>query len=196
MPRELQYNIGIDEVGRGALAGPVLLVAFALPTRHPFRGIRDSKRLTPLARERWYRRFRGCPAVSWASGTSSAKTVDAINIRRAADRAARIAYLRLLGRHPELLRAPVLMDGGLSLGKGIPHRAFTGGDARYKAIACASIVAKVRRDRLMERLEARHAGYGFAAHKGYGTEAHRRALKRRGPSEAHRLTFLGKFLTV
>jgi len=203
VPRELQhkrkkgkYLIGIDEVGRGALAGPVLLVALAFPRRHPFRGIRDSKKLTPRAREEWFGRFRRDPRIVWASATSGPEIIDRMNIRRAADRAARRCYLRLTARYPELASARVVLDGGLSLGPHIRHTAHVRGDERFRAIASASIVAKVKRDRLMNRLHGHYLRYAFNVHKGYGTAMHARALRRHGPSGAHRLTFVRNFTNL
>ncbi|MDP3947659.1 MAG: ribonuclease HII [bacterium] len=205
MPQKLQsrrpygrfrgkYQIGIDEVGRGALAGPVLVAAFALPKRHGFGNIRDSKKLTPRAREECLRRLGKDVSVAWAFASSSAKTIDRVNIRRATNRAACLAYLRLTARYPELSAARVILDGGLSLGPRIRHTAYVRGDERFPAIACASIVAKVRRDAIMVRFGECNPAYEFHAHKGYGTVRHRRALRRHGPSEAHRLTFLRNFL--
>ncbi|MBI2037162.1 MAG: ribonuclease HII [Candidatus Liptonbacteria bacterium] len=191
-----KYCIGIDEVGRGALAGPVLLVALAFPRSHPFRGIRDSKKLTPRGREEWLGRFRRDPRIVWASATSAPRTIDRMNIRRAADRAARRSYLRLTTRYPELASARVVLDGGLSLGPSIRHTAHVRGDERFRAIASASIVAKVRRDRLMNRLHLRYPRYAFDVHKGYGTAMHARALRRHGPSDVHRLTFIRNFTNL
>lgn len=190
------YIVGIDEVGRGALAGPVLVVAFALPLRHELGTIKDSKKLTPRGRLAWLERFKSDSRLFWAMASSSPRTIDRENISNAANRAAMRAYLKLIVRYPFLCSARVVLDGGLALKKGIKYRAFKHGDEIFDAVACASIVAKVKRDALMEKLHRRYPTYGFALHKGYGTRLHFKALRRYGPSSAHRLTFLGKFAKV
>jgi len=204
------FTIGIDEVGRGSLAGPVTVAAVMLPCGfrrfHTALGeLRDSKRLTPKQREAWYRHLRAGGAVVLAVAHVRPATVDRINISRAANRAALRACRRLL-RVNRIARRNIriYLDGGLFLGDGHcaeEYRRFAvqtvvKGDERFAAVAAASVVAKVRRDRLMTRLACRHPEYGFEVHKGYGTRRHFRALRRLGPSPAHRLTFLKKYHTM
>ena len=184
-------TIGIDEVGRGALAGPVVLSAVLLrgPVRwwRPELGrIRDCKKLTPLRREAWFRYLATHPRLTWRLTRVSPAVIDRINIARAANRGARrlVHYLApLRGKYR------VLLDGGLILPQTLPHRTIVKGDERVPLIAAASIIAKVSRDRLMTRLGRKFPDYGFPIHKGYGTLFHRRMIRRHGPSAVHRKTF-------
>lgn len=191
--------VGIDEVGRGALAGPVLVAAASIPAK--FRGtedlgeLRDSKRLSAVQRERWFDYFKNNPAVFFAVARVLPRRIERMNIAAAANLAAHRAFTRLCekqGLGPDKCR--VYLDGGLFLKsrKLQPKNARTvvGGDDAIPAVQAASIVAKVARDRYMRRLSKRLPQYGFEAHKGYGTKAHIAALKQRGPSPAHRLTFI------
>lgn len=215
--------VGIDEVGRGALGGAVTVAAFVFlrdsrfpshiegPASTRRRGeagvpLRDSKRLTPRAREAWFGALRAMARAGNAAFATARVTpalVDRVNIRNAANLAATRAYERVV-KEAQLSPSSVtvLLDGGLSIrprASMAPRRAYSvvRGDELVPEIQCASIAAKVTRDRAMVRLHARHPAYGFAAHKGYGTEAHRIALVRFGPLEGfHRLTFLRKFLRV
>lgn len=204
--------IGIDEVGRGALCGTVTVAAFAFLRQRRFitgrshPPLRDSKRLTPRVREKWFAWLKRCVAegeVVFATARISPRVVDRVNIRNAANLAATRAYERLVtqeGLRPSNIK--VLLDGGIFIHPSatmMPRRARTvvRGDERIKEIQLASIVAKVTRDRAMVRLHARYPAYGFAAHKGYGTRAHAHALARLGPVEGlHRLTFIRKFPKV
>lgn len=189
-----QFIIGVDEVGRGPLAGPVAVGAFlATPAvLHPYRGIRDSKQLSPSAREEWALRLRRAmqddPAsLRYAVSFVSAAMIDKVGIQRAIRRALSSA-LRQLRADPSLCK--VLLDGGLHAPPEYEdQRTIIRGDETETAIALASIVAKVARDRRMVRLDKVHKGYGFATHKGYGTALHRAAIKRLGLSPIHRHTF-------
>ena len=190
-----RITIGIDEVGRGALAGPVVLAAVALTGRiswrHPRLGrIRDSKKLTPKRREEWSRYLTGHPALAWRVARVSPAIIDRINITRAAN----LAAYRLVQRTIPNGNAFVWLDGGLALPPHIPHRALIRGDERKPLIAAASIIAKVWRDRHMGRLAADLPAYGFDVHKGYGTYRHRRVLKRHGLSAIHRRTFCSRLV--
>lgn len=194
--------IGIDEVGRGALAGPVFVAAVAVPRgiRYQASGIRnplkDSKQLTPKIREAWFRYIKKAK-IPYAVRQVSPRVIDRVNISVAANLAALRAYERLLRTcrvSPDTCR--VRLDGGLFLGKRgtYPHaRTIVKGDERMSAIALASIVAKVSRDRYMVRLAKQYSPYGFEEHKGYGTRAHCMALRKHGPSRVHRLTFVKKY---
>ena len=179
---------GVDEVGRGCLAGPVYAGAVALGGSDPIPGLDDSKALCAEVREdlaaRIRRRARGA-----AVGAASASEIDALGIVPATLLAMRRALegLRTGGVTPDL----VLFDAVTLPGLDVPQRAFVRGDARVACIAAASIVAKDARDRAMEGLDREWPFYGFAEHRGYGTPAHLGALRRHGPSPQHRLTFEG-----
>ena len=184
--------IGIDEVGRGALAGPVVLAAVssrsARAWRHPKLGrIRDSKKLSPKRREHWAVYLQTHPAVSWKIARVTPRVIDRINISQAANLAARRLVSRLALRERSYF---VYLDGGLILPDGIPHETIIRGDEQVPAIAAASIIAKVWRDRFMKRLGRKFPHYKFSVHKGYGTRDHRTAILRHGFSEAHRQSFV------
>ena len=184
--------IGIDEVGRGALAGPVVLAAALAQGRvrwtHPTLGrIRDSKKLSSRRREAWFGYLTAHPAIIWRVARVSPGVIDRINIARAAN----LAAYRLVQRTAVDKNTFVWLDGGLALPSRIPHRALVRGDERKPLIAAASIIAKVWRDRLMRRMAGDLPAYGFEIHKGYATLYHRRMVKRHGPSPIHRRSFLG-----
>jgi len=174
---------GIDEAGRGPLAGPVCAAAVILDPARPIEGLNDSKQLTekrrdqlaPLIRER---------ATAWAVGWASVEEIDAINIRQANFLAMRRAF-EGLGVTPTL----ALVDGKDPPPLGCKVTCIIGGDALEPTISAASILAKTARDAVMVDLCAQYPGYGLAQHKGYGSAAHMEALKRLGPSPAHRRTF-------
>jgi ribonuclease HII len=178
---------GVDEVGRGAWAGPVVAAAVILPAEpcisEHLAGVRDSKALSPAARERLDILIRA-QAAAVAVGMASARTVDDIGLLPATVQAMNQA-LAELGLQPD----HILVDGPRLKGLTCAHSAIIRGDALCLSIAAASIVAKVARDRLMGELETQHPGYGFAQHKGYGTEVHRAALQILGPCEEHRMSF-------
>ena len=175
---------GVDEAGRGPLAGPVVAAAVILDLSKNWSGIDDSKQLTTEEREELYARvLEGARAFAWSA--AGPRVIDRMNIRRATHRAMASA-VRRLGLAPEV----VLVDGHETVG-GIAHeqRAVVGGDGKCLSIAAASIVAKVIRDRLMERLDRVWPAYGFARHKGYGTPEHLAALDMHGPCPHHRKSF-------
>lgn len=174
---------GVDEVGRGCLAGPVVAAAVVLDPGRPVKGLRDSKLLTAPARERLCAEIvERC--LAWALADAAARTIDRINVHQAALQAMRGAVAKLVPA-PDF----VLVDGFTIPGLGVAQRAVVQGDRRCAAIAAASIVAKVTRDRRMRELHARDPRYGFDRHKGYATERHFRALQRFGRSPAHRRSF-------
>jgi len=174
---------GVDEVGMGPLAGPVVAAAVVLPRDARLPGLDDSKRLTPSARAALDGAIRAQALVLHVAEVSAAE-VDRLNVYRAGLEAMRRAVIGL-GRAPD----HVLVDARTIPGIGSPQSALVGGDARDASIAAASIVAKVHRDAWMERLDALHPGYGFAAHKGYSTPEHVAALRRLGPCAEHRRSF-------
>jgi len=175
---------GVDEAGRGPLAGPVVAAAVVFPAAcELIPGLDDSKRLSPRARARLAILVRE-RAIAIGVGAASVHEIDRLNIRRASILAMRRAVL-----HLRLTPAHVLVDGLPCPELGMPHEAVVGGDGRCATIAAASIIAKTVRDRLMERLAARHPGYAWADNKGYGTAQHLAALLARGPTAHHRRSF-------
>lgn len=177
-------RIGIDEVGRGPLAGPVLAAAVHLPA--PIAGITDSKKLSRERREALALLIR--EQAIWALGAASVAEIDRLNILAASHLAMRRALARLL---PRLRDSPleILVDGHLDPKLGRPVQCIVGGDALIAEIGAASIIAKVARDHLLARLGARHPAYGFERHAGYPTAAHRAALAQQGVCAHHRRSF-------
>ncbi|MEQ8798633.1 MAG: ribonuclease HII [Salinisphaeraceae bacterium] len=173
---------GVDEAGRGPLAGPVVAAAVIL-AEGEFSGLADSKTLSETARRRLAGEIRA-RAVAWGLAVVSPAAIDHFNILEATMRGMQQAVARLA---PQPGR--VLVDGNRCPGLAMPARAIVGGDATEPAISAASILAKVARDQLMVALDQTHPGYGFAQHKGYPTAAHRAALERLGPCIAHRQSF-------
>lgn len=173
---------GVDEVGRGALFGPVVAAAVILSPDRPIRGLNDSKLLEPERREVLAERIRE-RAVAWAVGAVDAATIDSINIYQASRVAMRMAVSRLVTQPDFLLVDAVPLD------LGVPQRPLIKGDARCHAIAAASIVAKVHRDQLMRVWDAVFPRYGLASHKGYSTPEHLRAIEQFGLTPLHRLSF-------
>jgi len=185
----LLYVAGLDEAGRGALAGPVAVGAVILPNdktllSSTLAGARDSKQMTPLKRDTLAPRIREV-AVEWAVGFAEPHEIDMQGIVRAT----RLAAIRALHQFtitPQYL----LTDFRLELPQlDISQTSLVRGDAHCLSIACASILAKTERDALMRELDSQYPGYGLAKHKGYGTQAHRSALMRLGLSKIHRKTF-------
>ena len=173
---------GVDEVGRGALFGPVVAAAVILSPGRPVRGLNDSKLLAPERREVLAGRIRE-RAVAWAVAAVDAATIDCINIYQASRLAMRLAVNRL-NPPPDFL----LVDA-VSIDLPLPQRSLIKGDARCHAIAAASIVAKVYRDACMRVWDEVFPEYGLAAHKGYSTPEHCEALETHGPTPLHRLSF-------
>ena len=175
---------GCDEAGRGCLAGPVVAAAVILPERFAHPLLNDSKQLTESQRE-LLRPIIEAEALSWGIGVSSPEEIDQLNILQASITAMHRAVDQLV-LSPELL----LIDGNrFRPYPGIPHECIVKGDATYRSIAAASILAKTERDRMMLELAQQYPGYGFAEHKGYPTSQHRAALAELGPSPVHRLSF-------
>lgn len=181
-----RHIAGLDEVGRGSLAGPAAAGAVILPQDpHPdlFEVVRDSKRLSAAQREEAYSviaRFAAAYAVGW----SSPAEIDRVGIAPSVRRAMRRALAKLSPRPDHLLIDAVVLKG-----ENLPQKSIIRGDSKSLSIAAASIVAKVERDRFMESLAEKRPEYGFDSHKGYGTERHVKAITERGPCRAHRMSF-------
>jgi len=181
----IRWIAGIDEAGRGPLAGPVVAAAVILPERfrHPL--LDDSKKLTHEQREEVYCVLIARADIRWAVAIVEHVEIDRINILRASHEAMRRA-VQALPEAPE----HALIDGLPVRPFPVPHTAIVKGDGKSKSIAAASVLAKVTRDRLMVQLDAEYPVYGFAQHKGYCTELHLERLKLHGPCPIHRRTFL------
>ncbi len=174
---------GVDEAGRGPLAGPVVAAAVMLDELHPVKGLADSKTLSPRRRERLYDEIRA-KALCCSVAEATAQEIDQLNILQATLLAMRRAVdgLRLRPHY-------VLVDGNRLPVLSMPARAIVKGDAKVQAIAAASILAKVHRDRLCLELHERYPQYGFATHKGYPTAEHLQALQQHGACAEHRRSF-------
>jgi ribonuclease HII len=199
----MKWIVGIDEVGRGALAGPVAVAAamLAVDARGraayaPFRSLKDSKKLSVAQREFWAKELRSNVGVRFAVARVYSRGIERTNISAAANRAAQSAFSRLLKKYKFPSQTPVFLDGGLYLGskarQGKAAKTVIKADEKIPAVAAASIIAKVSRDAYMRRLAKKYPHYGFDVHKGYGTAVHLRAIKKHGSCDVHRLTFLGK----
>jgi ribonuclease HII len=182
---------GVDEAGRGPLAGPVVASAVVLPSSWSetgldsrLLGLNDSKQLTETQREDYYAILTSHPEIRWAIASADAETIDRINILQATHRAMNLALAQL--RPPP---EHVLVDGRPVKSMRFPHTALVKGDGRSYSIAGASVLAKVTRDRLMHESDRQYPGYGFAEHKGYGTPQHLAAIQRLGPCPIHRRSF-------
>ena len=176
---------GIDEAGRGPLAGPVVSAAVILPPDAVLPGIDDSKKLTPARRSRLYACLYDT-AQAIGIGIIDAAEIDRVNILQASLRSMAMAVANLAPR-PDYL----LIDGIFTIAADLPQEAIKKGDARSISIAAASIVAKVTRDRIMGQVDALFPEFGFARHKGYPTQPHRAAIVRHGCCPVHRRTFKG-----
>ncbi len=174
---------GVDEAGRGPLAGPVVAAAVILDDLHPIRGLADSKVLTAARREKLFDEIRA-KALCCAIASASVEEIDRLNILH--------ATMLAMQRAVEALRLPphrVVVDGNRVPRLKVPVAAVVKGDTKVAAISAASILAKVQRDRLCQELHERHPGYGFAGHKGYPTAEHLEALQRLGPCPEHRRSY-------
>lgn len=190
--RRIAQLIGLDEAGRGPLAGPVVVAACALPTteHEALAQLDDSKRLDEATRDALFTPIREL-ALGYAIAVIDHLTIDTMNILRASLHGMFVAWQDLVTTHPELARAPVLVDGRdrAPLPSHVLQRPLIKGDARSRNIAAASILAKVTRDRLMVEAHATWPEYGFDRHKGYPTPAHRKAIAEYGPCPIHRRSF-------
>ena len=178
---------GVDEAGRGPLAGPVCAAAVILPKEYEIPGLNDSKKLTDKKRRELYDVITQ-QAVCYGIAFADEKEIDEINILQATFRAMERAVAQL-SISPDI----VLVDGNRAPALGFPMKTVIKGDSLSASIAAASILAKVTRDRLMEEQDTLYPAYGFAVHKGYGTKRHYEALAAEGPCPIHRMSFLKKF---
>ncbi len=183
--RGLHFVAGVDEAGRGPLAGPVVAAAVILPEGFSHRLLNDSKQVTARRREALFAELTARADIRWALSVVDSGEIDRLNILRATHEAMRRAVAQLDPRPQH-----VLIDGLPVRPFPIEQTALVGGDALSFSIAAASIIAKVTRDRLMVEADTQFPGYDFARHKGYGTAQHLAALKKHGPSPIHRRTFL------
>jgi ribonuclease HII len=181
--------IGVDEAGRGPLAGPVVAAAVVFPAGcSAVRGLRDSKIVPPRKRAKLAEKIRA-RVIAFGIGAASAHEIDRLNIRVASALAMRRAIARLIRRSALPKPYRILIDGLPLPEIGYPHEALVDGDARCQSISAAAILAKTVRDGLMHRLATRHPGYGWDTNVGYGTEEHQEGLHALGPTRHHRLTF-------
>ena len=178
---------GVDEAGRGPLAGPVYAAAVILPRGLVIEGLNDSKKLTEKRREALFDEIRE-KAIAYGIGCADEKEVDEINILQATFLAMRRAIAQL-STTPDL----ALIDGNRDSDFGVPSKTVIKGDSLSANIAAASVLAKVTRDRVMKEYDAQYPQYGFGVHKGYGTKRHYEALREHGPCPIHRMSFLKKF---
>ena len=182
--RGFRFVAGLDEVGRGPLAGPVIAAACILPEGALIEGIDDSKKLPPFERSRIYQEILSYRGIDYGIGIIDAKGIDQINVLQASLQAMTIAISRL--QHtPDFL----LVDGNRMPTTSTPGEAIVQGDSRCQSIAAASIIAKEIRDQLMQAYHEQWPQYQFASHKGYGTEEHLLAIQEYGPCPIHRMSF-------
>ena len=187
----LFFIAGVDEAGRGPLAGPVVAAAVAFDRdwieqggTEEFAGLTDSKALTEKKREAFFEQLQSCPFAHTAFAVIDPEEIDSINILQATWKAM-AAALSALNRLPDL----ALVDGNPVRGLPCDSQNIVKGDAKSLSIAAASVIAKVSRDRMMVELDKQFPEYGFARHKGYGTKAHIEAIRKHGPLDCHRKTF-------
>lgn len=186
---QIQYICGIDEAGRGPLAGPVVVGAVILPKDSFIEGINDSKKISEKKREKIYEQIID-EAIAYGVGIVDQKIIDEINILNATKLALKKAIEGLKIR-PDIILVDALNNMDTC---GIPYKSIIKGDAKNYCIAAASIIAKVTRDRIMQEWNEVYPEYGFISHKGYGTALHIKAIKENGPCAIHRKTFIKNFI--
>jgi ribonuclease HII len=190
-----KHVAGLDEAGRGPLAGPVVAAAVIISTKRKkknaklqfkakslLKEVKDSKKLSPKRRETLYKLLVKEPNIEWGIGRVSEKMIDKINILKATKFAMKKAVSNLKIDY-------LILDGNFKIDLHIPQKSIKKGDSKVFSIAAASIIAKVTRDRIMKRYHKKHPEYGFDKHKGYATKFHRQALKKHGPCKIHRMSF-------
>ena len=184
-----QYICGIDEAGRGPLAGPVVVASVIMPADSMIEGVNDSKKVSEKKREKIYEQILE-EAISYSVGIVDQKTIDEINILNATKLGVKIA-LEGLKQRPDVIMVDALNNMDTL---GIPYISVVKGDAKNYSIAAASIIAKVTRDRIMKEWDEIYPIYGFSKHKGYGTAEHIRIIKENGPCILHRKSFIKNFV--
>ena len=185
----VKYICGIDEAGRGPLAGPVVVAAVIMPRNSMIEGVNDSKKVSEKKREKLYDEITSS-AIAWGVGIIDQNEIDDINILNATKKGL-TQSLKELDVKPEL----ILVDALTGIDTlGIPYRSIIKGDAKSYSIAAASIIAKVTRDRIMRQWDELYPQYGFEKHKGYGTKMHIEAIKEYGICPLHRKTFVKNFI--
>lgn len=184
-----QYICGIDEAGRGPLAGPVVVGAVIMPKDSFIEGVNDSKKISEKKREKLYDLITE-EAIAYSVGIVDHNKIDEINILNATKLGLKNAIEELKVR-PDIILVDALNNMDTD---GIPYKSIIKGDAKVYSIACASIIAKVTRDRIMREWDGIYPVYGFERHKGYGTAAHIAAIKENGPCIIHRKTFIKNFV--
>lgn len=185
----IKYICGIDEAGRGPLAGPVVVGAVILPENSFIEGVNDSKKISEKKREKIYEQIID-EAIAYSVGIVDQKTIDEINILNATKLGVKLA-LEGLKQKPEIIMIDALNNLDTL---GIPYISVIKGDAKNYCISAASIIAKVTRDRIMREWDEIYPIYGFAKHKGYGTAEHIRIIKENGPCILHRKSFIKNFV--
>ena len=187
--KEVKYICGIDEAGRGPLAGPVVIAAVIMPRNSMIEGVNDSKKVSEKKREKLYEEITSS-SIAWAVGIIDQNEIDDINILNATKKGLTQALTELEQR-PDI----ILVDALTKIDTlGIPYESIIKGDAKSYSIAAASIVAKVTRDRIMRQWDEIYPQYGFEKHKGYGTAMHINAIKEYGPCPLHRKSFIKNFI--
>lgn len=202
--RKIKFIIGIDEVGRGSLAGPVTVCAFLALSgekliNRKLGKIHDSKKLSEKQREIWSTYLKNKKDCRFAIASLSPKQIDKVNISKSANLCAQKALAKLekrVGIKNLQVKSKIYLDGGLYVGnkKSGIGTTIIKGDEKIQVISAASILAKVHRDKIMKRYATKFANYGFESNKGYGTPKHIKALKRFGPTEIHRKTYTKNFI--
>lgn len=186
---DVKYICGIDEAGRGPLAGPVVVASVIMPKDSMIEGVNDSKKVSEKKREKLYEEITNT-AIAWGVGIIDQREIDEINILNATKKGLTNS-LKELEIKPDL----ILVDALTNIDTlGIPYRSIIKGDAKSYSIAAASIIAKVTRDRIMRQWDELYPEYGFEKHKGYGTKMHIDAIKEYGPCPLHRKNFIKNFI--
>ena len=186
---DVKYICGIDEAGRGPLAGPVVVASVIMPKDSMIEGVNDSKKVSEKKREKLYEEITNT-AIAWGVGIIDQREIDEINILNATKKGLTIS-LKELEIKPDLILVDALTNIDTLV---IPYRSIIKGDAKSYSIAAASIIAKVTRDRIMRQWDELYPEYGFEKHKGYGTKMHIDAIKEYGPCPLHRKSFIKNFI--
>lgn len=187
--KNIKYIAGIDEAGRGPLAGPVVVASVILPKDSMIEGVNDSKKISENKREKIYERIID-EAISYGVGIIYQDEIDEINILKATKKGLNLA-IKQMEIKPNIILVDALNEIDTC---GIPYKSIIKGDAKCYSIAAASIIAKVTRDRIMREWDKVYPEYGFASHKGYGTAKHIESIKKYGPCNIHRKTFIKNFV--